>query len=182
MRRFYRRLGFRDGVDLVGEFSLISATGNVNLWVQVPGLRYFSIKIVLGLRRHTLWSFWVSLCEEGYAPVSPFTLPGLPKSVALSGTIIISYYIIMLCYLFNIIDFFLLHDCVIHCVILDGVTWWLSFGSSELGQVLPLVCVSHLSPATYWIYNPCRLGTEMVTSVRVSGWSIFCYRCLTLIV
>ena len=61
------------------------------------------------------------------------------------------------------------------------MTWWLSFGSSELGQVLPLVCVSHLSPATYWIFNPCRLGTEMVTSVRVSGWSIFCYRCLTLL-
>ena len=45
------------------------------------------------------------------------------------------------------------------------MTWWLSFGSSELGQVLPLVCVSHLSPATYWICNPCRLGTEMATSV-----------------
>ena len=47
------------------------------------------------------------------------------------------------------------------------MTWGLSFGSSELEQVLPLVCVSHLIPATYWIYNPCRLGTEMVTSVRV---------------
>ena len=77
-------------VDLVGEFSLVSATGNMNLRVQVPGLRYFSIKIVLGLQRHTLWRFWVGLCEEGYAPVSPVTLLGVPKSVALSGTIIIS--------------------------------------------------------------------------------------------
>ena len=37
----------------------------------------------------------------------------------------------------------------IHC--LDGMTLWLSFGSYELGLVLPLVCVSHPSPATYWI-------------------------------
>ena len=80
----------------MGEFSLISATGNMNLRVQVPGLRYFSIKIVLGLRQHTLWSIWVGLCEGGYAPVSPVTLPGVPKSVALSGTIIIS--IMLLCY------------------------------------------------------------------------------------
>ena len=35
--------------------------------VQVPGLSYFSVEIVLGLRRHTLWSFWVDLREEGYA-------------------------------------------------------------------------------------------------------------------
>ena len=84
----------------MGDFSLISATGNMNLRVQVPALRFFSIKIVLGLRRHTLWRFWVGLCEEVYAPVSPVTLPGVPKSVALSGKIIISiiflYYVICL--------------------------------------------------------------------------------------
>ena len=34
---------------------------------------------------------------------------------------------------------------------LDGMTLWLSFGSYELGLVLPLVCVSHHSPATCWI-------------------------------
>ena len=34
---------------------------------------------------------------------------------------------------------------------LDSMTLWLSFGSDELGLVLPLVCVSHHSPATYWI-------------------------------
>ena len=50
---------------------------------------------------------------------------------------------------------------------LDGMTLWLSFGSYELGLVLPLVCVSHPSPATYWFDNPCRLGTEMVALVRV---------------
>ena len=43
--------------------------GNMDLRVQVPGLSYFSIEIILGLRRHTLWSFWVGLREEGYAPL-----------------------------------------------------------------------------------------------------------------
>ena len=53
----------------------------MDLWIQVPGLSYFSIEIVLGLRRHTLWSFGVNLCEEGYAPpVSPVAMPGVPKS------------------------------------------------------------------------------------------------------
>ena len=53
----------------------------MDLRVQVPGLSYFSIEIVLGLRRHTLWSFWVNLCEEGYAPsVSPVAMPAVPKS------------------------------------------------------------------------------------------------------
>ena len=74
----------------MGEFSFLRATGNMNLRVQVPALRFFSIKIVLGLQRHTLWRFWVVLCQEVYAPVSPVTLPGAPKSVALSGKIIIS--------------------------------------------------------------------------------------------
>ena len=37
------------------------------------------------------------------------------------------------------------------------MTLWLSFGSSELGLVLPLVCVSHLSPATYWILQSLSL-------------------------
>ena len=55
--------------------------GNMDLRIQVPGLSYFSIGIVLGLRRHTLWSFWVDLREEGYAPlVSPVAMPGVPKS------------------------------------------------------------------------------------------------------
>ena len=53
----------------------------MDLRVQVPGLSYFSIEIVLGLRQHTLRSFWVSLREEGYAPpVSPVAMPGVPKS------------------------------------------------------------------------------------------------------
>ena len=59
----------------------VRATGNIDLRAQVPGLSYFSIEIVLGLRRHTLWSFWVNLREEGYAPpVSPVAMPGVPKS------------------------------------------------------------------------------------------------------
>ena len=53
----------------------------MDLRIQVPGLSYFSIEIVLGLRQHTLWSFWVDLREEGYAPlVSPVAMPGVPKS------------------------------------------------------------------------------------------------------
>ena len=55
--------------------------GNMDLRIQVPGLSYFSIGIVLGLRRHTLWSFWVNLREESYAPlVSPVVMPGVLKS------------------------------------------------------------------------------------------------------
>ena len=47
----------------------------MDLWIQVPGLSYFSIEIVLGLRQHTLWR------EEGYTPpVSPVAMPGVPKS------------------------------------------------------------------------------------------------------
>ena len=84
----------------MGDFSFVSATGNMNLRVQVPALRFFSIKIVLGLQRHTLWRFWVGLCEEVSAPVSPVTLLDVPKLASLSGKIIISiillYYVICL--------------------------------------------------------------------------------------
>ena len=53
----------------------------MDLRIQVPGLSYFSIEIVLGLRWHTLWSFWVDLREEGYAPRVPsIAMPGVPKS------------------------------------------------------------------------------------------------------
>ena len=53
----------------------------MDLRIQVPGLSYFSIGIVLGLWRHTLWSFWVNPREEGYAPlVSPVAMPGVSKS------------------------------------------------------------------------------------------------------
>ena len=66
---------------MVVGLSLVRATGNMDLRIQVPGLSYFSIEIVLGLRRHTLWSFWVDLREEGYTPlVSPVAMPGVPKS------------------------------------------------------------------------------------------------------
>ena len=131
----------------------------MDLRVPVPGLSYFSIEIVLGLRRHTLWSFWVGLREEGYAPpVSPVVLPGVPKSdrcpvwwrrrffissvddsclerrVALEslcfgigfGRLELNgnyfYYIIMLCCLFNIRDFFLVYYCFIH-VSTTSIAW-----------------------------------------------------------
>ena len=53
----------------------------MDLRIQVLRLSYFSIEIVLGLLWHTLWSFWVSLREEGYAPpFSPVAMPGVPQS------------------------------------------------------------------------------------------------------
>ena len=53
----------------------------MDLRIQVPGLSYFSIDLVLGLLRHNLWGFWVSVREEGYAPpFSPVAMPGVPKS------------------------------------------------------------------------------------------------------
>ena len=53
----------------------------MDLRIQVLGPSYFSIGIVLGFWRHTLWSFWVNLREEGYAPlVSLVAMPGVPKS------------------------------------------------------------------------------------------------------
>ena len=103
--------------------SLVRATGNMDLRVQVPGLSYFSIEIVLGLRRHTLWSFWANLREEGYAPLvspvargdgflfCPSMIPFLNVvrcwspfasawgSVAVTCNVIIS--VILLCYIFK---------------------------------------------------------------------------------
>ena len=53
----------------------------MDLRIQVPDLSYFSIDLVLGLLRYTLWSFWVSVRGEGYAPsFSPVAIPGVPKS------------------------------------------------------------------------------------------------------
>ena len=54
----------------------------MDLRIPFPGLSYFSIEIVLGLRWHTFWSFWVDLREEGYAPLffSHVAMPGVPKS------------------------------------------------------------------------------------------------------
>ena len=53
----------------------------MDLRIQVPGLSYFSIDLVLGLLRHTLWGFWFSVREEGYAPpFSAVAMPGVPKS------------------------------------------------------------------------------------------------------
>ena len=40
----------------------------MDLRIQVPGLSYFSIDLVLELLRHTLWGFLGQFREEGYAP------------------------------------------------------------------------------------------------------------------
>ena len=52
-----------------------------------------------------------------------------------------------------------------HCM--DGMTLWLCFGSYELGLVLPLVCVSHPSPATCWIWHSLslRYGNGLLSGV-----------------
>ena len=70
---------------------------------------------------------------------------------------------------------FLLYPQVhyIHC--LDGMTLWLSFGSHELGLVLPLVCVSHPSPATYWILQSLSLrygNGRLSVSYQASPYSV----------
>ena len=53
----------------------------MDLRIQVPGLSYFSIDLVLELLRHTLWGFLGQFCEEGYAPFfSPVAMPGMLKS------------------------------------------------------------------------------------------------------
>ena len=49
---------------------------------------------------------------------------------------------------------------------LDVMTLRLCFGSYELGLVLPLVCVSHLSPATCWI---CQSLSLRYGNGRLSG-------------
>ena len=41
----------------------------MDLRIQVPGLSYFSIDLVLELLRHTLWGFLGQFCEEGYEEV-----------------------------------------------------------------------------------------------------------------
>ena len=40
----------------------------MDLRIQVPGLSYFSIDLVLELLRHILWGFLGQFREEGYAP------------------------------------------------------------------------------------------------------------------
>ena len=53
----------------------------MDLQIQVPGLSYFSIDLVLELLRHTLWGFLGQFCEEGYATFfSLVAMPGVPKS------------------------------------------------------------------------------------------------------
>ena len=53
----------------------------MDLRIQVPGLSYFSIDLVLELLQHTLWGFLGQFCEEGYPLFfSPVAMPGVPKS------------------------------------------------------------------------------------------------------
>ena len=53
----------------------------MDLRIQVPGLSYFSIGLVLELLWHNLWGFLGQFRENGYAPfLSPVAMPGVPKS------------------------------------------------------------------------------------------------------
>ena len=47
--------------------------------------------------------------------------------------------------------------------------------------MLPFECVSHLSPATSWILQSLSLRYRNGRLSELSGLSIFCYRCLTLL-
>ena len=106
----------------MGEFSFVSATGNMNLRVQVPALRFFldqdcprsPAAYPLGVLGRSLRGGLRS-CFSCYA-----------ARRAQVGRLELKdnyfYYIIVLCFLFNIIDFFLLYDCVIH-VSTTSIAW-----------------------------------------------------------
>ena len=103
----------------MGEFSFVSATGNMNLRVQVPALRFF-------LHQDCPRSPAAYLLE-----VLGRSLRGGLRSCYAARRAQVGrlerkdnyfYYIIVLCYLFNIIDFFLVYDCVIH-VSATSIAW-----------------------------------------------------------
>ena len=53
----------------------------MDLRIQVPGLSYFSIDLVLGLQRHTLWSSGSVFARRvTHFLFSPVAIPGVPKS------------------------------------------------------------------------------------------------------
>ena len=53
----------------------------MDLRIQVPGLSYFSIDLVLELLRHTLWGFSGSVSRGGLRTLfSPVAMPDVPKS------------------------------------------------------------------------------------------------------
>ena len=53
----------------------------MDLRIQVPGLSYFSIDLVLELLRHNLWDFLGLVSRGGLRNLfSPVVMPGVPKS------------------------------------------------------------------------------------------------------
>ena len=111
----------------MGEFSFVSATGNMNLRVQVPALRFFSIKIVLGLQRHYPLEVLGRSLRGGLRPCFSCYAARRAQVGRLERKDNYFYYIIVLCYLFNIIDFFLVYDCVIH-VSTTSIAWMVGHG------------------------------------------------------
>ena len=106
----------------MGEFSFVSATGYMNLRVQVPALRFFlhqdcprspaayPLEVLGRSLRGGLRS-----CFSCYAA-------RCAQVGRLERNDNYFYYIIVLCYLFHIIDFFLVYDCVIH-VSTTSIAW-----------------------------------------------------------
>ena len=52
----------------------------MDLRIQVPGLSYFSIDLVLDLQRRTLWSSGSMFARRVTHLLSPVAIPGVPKS------------------------------------------------------------------------------------------------------
>ena len=100
----------------MGEFSFVSATGNMNLRVQVPALRFFFFLHQDCPRSPAAYPLEVLGRSLRGGLRSCFSCYAARRAQVgrLERKDNYFYYIIVLCYLFNIIDFFLVYDCVIH--------------------------------------------------------------------
>ena len=58
----------------------MTAMGNMGLRIQVPGRSYFSIELVLNLRRHTLCGLGSVFARRVAHLFSPVAILGVPKS------------------------------------------------------------------------------------------------------
>ena len=125
----------------------------MDLRIQVPGLSYFSIGIVLGLRQHTLWSFWVDLREEGYAPlVSPVAMPGVPKSDRRPVWQRRRFFI-------SSVD----DSGLERSAVLESLCFGVGFGRLELNCNYPLVHYPHTYIALYYLHAKVTCNTHTHT-------------------
>ena len=107
----------------MGEFSFARATGNMNLRVQVPALRFFFLHqdCPRSPAAYPLEALGRSL-RGGLRSCFSCYAARRAQAGRLERKDNYFYYIIVLCSLFNIIDFFLVYDCVIH-VSTTSIAW-----------------------------------------------------------